>query len=189
MGARAYRYLALYEPDPGCLVEVGSERGEGSTEWLDRYARAHGLRFYTADIDPETYAKARDITPGARLCPGRVLLKRVKSVSIAYLDGFDWMPSKEASQTWALKQRARYRRLGVEQTNEASEREHLCEAELVAAKATKRCAVICDDTFWEGRWQGKGAQAVPYLLNEGFEVVDDQHAEPESLGCVVMRRG
>lgn len=190
MGARAYRLLALYEPAPGALVEVGSERDEGSTAYLAPYAKTHGLRFYTADIDPEVYEVARRITDGARLCSGRELLKRLRTISIAYLDGFDWIPRGHESERWITNQARRYRTLGYELTNDTCQREHLEEAHLVAQKAAKRCVVICDDTFQTSEgWSGKGGLAVPYLEIAGFRVVHCEPPEEASLGAVVMRRG
>jgi hypothetical protein len=189
MGARPYRYLALYDPAPGCLVEVGSENGEGSTAWLADYAKRHGLRFYTADVDATVHQRAKEITPGARLCPGTTLLNRVGSVSVAYLDGFDWIPYGKEGQGWVKTMRRDYRDKGLELTRKASESEHLKEAAIVARKATSPCVVIMDDTYWDKGWHGKGAKALPYLEIEGFRVIDHQgHETPGSLGCAVLRR-
>jgi hypothetical protein len=191
VGARAYRYLSLYDPAPGVLVEIGSERGEGSTVWLSRYAKRCGLRFYTADIDPDTHRAARRITPGARLARGRDLLRKLRSpVSVAYLDGFDWIPQGREHVPWIADQRARYHELGYHLTNEDCQHEHLHEAKALAERAADRCAVIADDTWLdENEWTGKGGLAVPYLIGEGFEVVDHAGCQDESLGYVVMRRG
>lgn len=190
MGARAYRYLALYEPAPGCIVEVGSERGEGSTAWLVAYAHRHRLGFYTADVDPDVHRAAERLTKGARLCTGCELLRRVGTVSVAYLDGFDWIPDKQHDEPWIQRQRQRYREVGYEMTNENCQREHLAEARLVARKAAGRCVVICDDTYRTGDgWSGKGGLAVPYLEDAGFRVVADEASAGESLGCAVLTRG
>lgn len=189
MGARAYRYLSLYPPDPGCLVEVGSERGEGSTAFLYRYAKRHGLRFYTADIDPAAFKRAKSITPGARLTTGLKLLRRLRGpISVAYLDGFDWIPEGADNLDWIALQRRRYQRLGVEMNNHNCQREHLAEAEQIARKAARRCRVICDDTHNRGGWSGKGGLAVPFLESEGFTVTDHREPEGVSLGYVVLDR-
>jgi hypothetical protein len=188
MGARAYRYLCLYDPAPGCVVEVGSERGEGSTAWLAAYAKRHGLRFYSADIDSKVHRKAKRITKGARLCSGVEILKRVRTVSIAYLDGFDWSP-EGVEEEWLADQRDRYEDLGYAMTNAKSQTEHLEEAKLVTRKAAARCVVICDDTFvGTVGWDGKGGQAVPHLLSHGFEVVQVEEPDTHSLGAVVLVR-
>lgn len=189
MGARAYRHLALYDPAPGCLIEVGSERGEGSTAWLHTYAQRHSLRFYTADIDPSVHQQARTITAGARLMTGAELLRRIRSpISIAYLDGFDWTPKGMEREGWILEQRCRYRELGLEMTNKNSQAEQLAEALLVTERAAASAVVICDDTWHNERWDGKGGLAVPHLLDHGFRVVDSADPDDHSLGYVVLRR-
>jgi hypothetical protein len=189
MGARAYRYLSLYEPDPGCIVEIGSERGEGSTAWLTRYANRHGLGFYTADIDPGAHERAKKITANAYLLPGVTMLAALADpISIAYMDGFDWIPDHAQHEPWIQDQRALYRQLGRDLTNEACQAEHLAEATLISERAAKRCVVICDDTWFDGQWTGKSGLAVPYLEEHGFAVVDCMGCAPDSLGYAVLKR-
>ena len=31
--------------------------------------------------------------------------------------------------------------------------------------------ILVDDTLWEGKWVGKGALAIPYLLSLGWKVL------------------
>lgn len=189
MGARAYRYLSLYEPAPGCLIEIGSERGEGSTEFLAAYAELHSLRFYTTDIDPDAYEAAKRLTDGASLGSGEDMLIHLDGpISVAYMDGFDWIPRHHESEPWIADQRARYTQLGFELNNEICQQTHLREAQLIAKRATNRCVVIVDDTWTEANWTGKGGLAVPYLLDHGFTVVIDDQPEGNSLGYVVLRR-
>lgn len=189
MGARPYTWLDDYTPDPGCLIEIGSERGEGSTAFLADYAQQHGLRFLTADIDPASHAAAAKITTGARLMSGRDLLKRLRSkVSVAYMDGFDWIPEGLEREDWIQEQRDRYRQLGYELENRNSRNEHLAEAQLIARRATERCVVICDDTWRNGDWHGKGGLAVPYLLTQGFTVAEHDGPRKDSLGYAVLIR-
>jgi len=190
MGARAYRHLSLYDPAPGCLIEIGSERGEGSTAWLHDYAQRHRLRFYTADIDLDTYTIARGITSGARNLTGTEVLRRLRTpVSVAYMDGFDWIPDGQANEQWIGDQRARYATLGHHLDNDRCQQTHLEEARLITGKANERCAVICDDT-WLGPtgWTGKGGLAVPHFVSEGFTVVDHDGCKDHSLGYVVLKR-
>lgn len=190
MGARAYRLLTLYDPDPGCIVEIGSERGEGSTAWLARYADRYGLEFHTADIDPGAYDRALKITANAYLLPGVTMLKALAGpVSIAYMDGFDWIPAHAASEPWIQDQAALYRQLGRDLNNESCQAEHLAEAKLINTLAAPRCVVICDDTWFENDgWTGKSGLAIPYLEGEGFKVVDCMGCAPDSLGYAVLRR-
>lgn len=190
MGAKAYRYLALYDPEPGVVVEVGADRGEGSTQWLYEWAKGHGLDFASADIDPDQKVEGPAGTK-VRNVTGTQLLSRIRrNVSVAYLDGFDWIPDGEEEKNWIREQRSRYESFGVELNNDACQREHLEEAHLVSRKAAKRCVVVLDDTWHDGDWwTGKGGKAVPFLEIEGFEVVVQDEPGDESLGGVVMFRG
>lgn len=192
MGAQAYRLLSLYEPDPGWLVEVGSERGEGSTAWLRDYAERTGLGFTTCDIDPAQHAEAERIAPGHAICGrGRDVIAQTKPISAAYLDGFDFIPPGREGDGFITEQRDRYDELGFTLSNGRCHAEHLAEAKALERRANRRCVVICDDT-WQGPrggWKGKGATAVPYLLRHGFCVIEVVQREKTSLGATVLRRG
>ncbi len=191
MGARAFTLLALYKPDPGYLVEVGSDRGEGSTAWLYDYAQRTGLSFLTADIDPVRVESADKLAPGsARHMEGQDLLRKTEPISVAYLDGFDIIPDGGDDAGFILDQRERYRVLGHPFGNRFSHAAQLAEAEALEPRTTPRCAVICDDTF-EGPngWEGKGAKAVPFLLDKGFRVTDTDMPQDNSLGYTMLRRG
>lgn len=192
MGAQAYRLLSLYEPDPGWLVEVGSERGEGSTAWLRDYAERTGLGFTTCDIDPAQHAEAERIAPGHAICGrGRDVIAQTKPISAAYLDGFDFIPPGCEGDGFITEQRERYADLGFTLSNGRCHAEHLAEAKALERRANRRCVVICDDT-WQGPrggWKGKGATAVPYLLRHGFGVIEVVKPEKTSLGATVLRRG
>lgn len=191
MGAQAYRLLSLYEPDPGWLIEVGSERGEGSTAWLRDYAGRTGLGFTTCDIDPAQYAEAERIAPGHAICGrGRDVIAQSKPVSVAYLDGFDFIPPGYEGDVFIAEQRERYGELGLTLSNGRCHAEHLAEAKALLSRANRRCVAICDDTYQgpRGGWKGKGATAVPYLLQHGFTLIAVEEPVETSLGAAVLRR-
>jgi hypothetical protein len=56
-GAAAYRLLDDFadDLDPGNMIEIGSDRGEGSTRWLAEFAARQGKKFYTVDFSSEGY--------------------------------------------------------------------------------------------------------------------------------------
>ncbi len=60
-GAAAYRLLEEYadDLDPGNMIEIGSDRGEGSTRWLAEYAAKSERNFYTVDFSPEGFHNAQ----------------------------------------------------------------------------------------------------------------------------------
>ncbi len=76
---------------------------------------------------------------------------------------------------------------------EASEAQHQAEAEAALPALAERCLVLIDDTSFhhgdtesrsgEREWEGKGARAVPFLLERGFKV------EWARGGQVLLSRG
>ena len=95
MGARAYKILNCYSIflDKGQnIVEIGSERGEGSTKYFHQICQEKGYNFYTVDIDPKSYKNAYSIVgERAQLNDGKEFLIAFSGkISFAYLDNFDW---------------------------------------------------------------------------------------------------
>jgi hypothetical protein len=105
--------------DSGVWVEIGVNRGEGSTQWFSDKAKTHNSEFHGVDMDPEQIQKAKqnlssktatidtagntvlqygDLPSHINLVTDRgedFLLKfhqqnPDKKVSLAYLDNFDW---------------------------------------------------------------------------------------------------
>jgi hypothetical protein len=46
--------------DSGCWIEVGVDRGEGSTKFLSDLAGARGVDFHGVDMDPDQIARATE---------------------------------------------------------------------------------------------------------------------------------
>ena len=46
--------------DSGCWIEVGVDRGEGSTKFLSVLAGARGVDFHGVDMDPDQIARATE---------------------------------------------------------------------------------------------------------------------------------
>jgi hypothetical protein len=105
--------------DPGAWIEIGVDRGEGSTRWFATHARQRGAKFYGVDIDPQQIAQAsaRMLETGemVMLADGRwapvvgsmpdhvsftvskgedfvseFAEKYKEPISVVYLDNFDW---------------------------------------------------------------------------------------------------
>lgn len=98
MGARAYTLIGAKDFQlrrGSTLLEIGSERGEGSTNWLFNYAQRMGLHFITVDFSRDIYERAREIV-GSRAfhITGEDFLdlgSPPSLVSFAYLDNVDWI--------------------------------------------------------------------------------------------------
>lgn len=105
--------------DNGVWVELGVDRGEGSTQWFSNKAKDRGVDFYGVDMDPEqiqraTHAlssKTATVNPDGSInvvigdLPqhitliaerGETFLEQFqqqqpdKKISLTYLDNFDW---------------------------------------------------------------------------------------------------
>jgi hypothetical protein len=46
----------------------------------------------------------------------------------------------------------------------------LAEFQAAENKLTNKSFVIYDDTVCAGQWQGKGAKAIPYMLDKGWKI-------------------
>ncbi len=59
-GAEAYRLLEeiAEDMDEGGMVEIGSDRGEGSTAWLYSFAKATNREFFSVDFSEEGFNNA-----------------------------------------------------------------------------------------------------------------------------------
>jgi hypothetical protein len=98
MGAQAYGLIEDIPFLPGeCVVELGSERGEGSTYYFVEYCGGRGIPFYTVDPDKnDGYTTASQIARCHAYCmTGEQFLAEVfpsfgLKIKFAYLDNFDW---------------------------------------------------------------------------------------------------
>lgn len=182
MGAALYPLLADHgDVLPGeCVVEIGSERGEGSTAWLADFCHKRAINFYTVDVDPLVHETAVKTVDGYRCCsahlgPGEEFLPGLKEkIRFAYLDAFDCIPAGFEKEPFIDFYTRRYEELGLRaMTNENSARSHLALTRLVVKRAASRCAILIDDTdLTDGGWLGKGRLAAPFLSRKGFLVED-----------------
>ena len=63
-GGAPYRVLEELADDldaGGSFVEIGSDRGEGSTAWLSGFASRTGRDFFSVDFAPEGHENARRV--------------------------------------------------------------------------------------------------------------------------------
>lgn len=174
------RLLPSLTADRGAyVVEVGSTReklpGQGSTVVLAELCSRLGLRFVTVDMDPQNTEQARrDLLafPEARAVNARgeeFLASFVEPIVAAYLDAFDIDHGHHST-----KRIERYRQLlATEITNEACAQMHLECARALLTRVVEGGVVAVDDTWSEegGAYGGKGATAVPYLLDEGWQII------------------
>ena len=111
-GAAGYKLLAemLGELDAGDFVEIGSDRGEGSTAALAQMAGATGRGFYSVDFSPIGFDRARRACGAcAHQGLGEDFLRHTfrevsqhKFIAFAYLDNYDWVWAGEHPESYSL---------------------------------------------------------------------------------------
>jgi hypothetical protein len=181
MGDRPYVKIEEYkELLKGDVVEIGSERGEGSTLFLSNFAKANNLNFYSVDFESKAHQKAKNIIEGnAFQMIGEDFLDRYEKskdkIACAYLDNFDFEFDCLVGSRLIEQQKKSYSGYGIELSNENSKKAHLVQTKKVVKHAAETCIIIFDDTFKRGEigdYDGKGGAAVPYLLDVGWYILD-----------------
>lgn len=162
-------------------IEIGSTReelpGQGSTVSLAKKCDELGMHFITVDMDPENTDSA--IQSLAQInkdfeavnSKGEDYLARYRGrLDFLYLDAFDVNHKNHAA-----RRRERYKEiLGSDINDEACHEMHLkCAIEAVRVMDVGG-EIVFDDAWRKADgWGGKGATAMPYLLDGGFSVTQE----------------
>ena len=163
--------------DMGAWVELGVDRGEGSTRWFSDLARSRATKFYGVDMDSDQIARARINLSASQTMhidsdgsmmieagdlPGHINLVIDKGetflqhmpvgekISLLYLDNFDWdywLGGQEEPFVANVKQRYRDT-INTEMTNSNSQLTHLLQAIYAERRMTANSVIICDDTWY-----------------------------------------
>ena len=203
--------------DPGAWIEIGVDRGEGSTKFFADMAKTKATKFYGVDADENQIARARVVLSAQgqavlgsdgqfRLMEGPLpdhielvhafgehFLQNLtpQPVSMVYLDNFDWdywVGGQEEAFVPAQKQHYRDY-MGTEMTNINSQKAHLAQAMLLMPMMSANSIIVCDDTWYhpnEGVFIGKCSAVIPYLMLNGYELLDSQGYRQNS-GAILGR--
>jgi hypothetical protein len=180
-----------------CVVEIGSERGEGSTAYFRDWVSVHGVDFHTVDVTDDAlqhftkhYGGAGDIKfhiteTGHAWCRD-VLPTLGKQISVLYLDNFDWIDPVNLQYQWLHDQIAAYAARGVVMNNENSQEEHRLQTLYCLPYMAPRSIIIIDDSWPDTTsptgWGGKCGTAIPMMLDAGYQILIDE-------GKMVLYRG
>lgn len=162
------------------VLEIGSDRGEGSTADLYAIASAHNVQVTTVDVDNWSKRNSTNqcigyevYRSGSAWC-AEVLPTLNKKIKILYLDNFDWNWNEAEPSEMIAKQQAEYRLRGVEMNNFNCVQEHLMQTIYCLPYMDNNCLIICDDT-WKcpnlGIYVGKCGPSVHYLVQQGFIIL------------------
>ena len=190
---RVYQHIGNFLPanPPGVFVEIGSERGDGSTLWLDQLAGVYQTKLITVDILPA----ARDqwqqtllntefvVEPG--LPWAQEFAHSWTDIAVLYLDNFDYIWDIENVRPAILQQMGEYATRGVTMTNQECQKQHLAQLLALYSNLAPQAVVAFDDTYcYNDCWIGKCGPAVVYLLARGWQVVHQTH----DCGVILTRQ-
>lgn len=161
------------------VLEIGTTREKWwpqmSTSRLAATCRALDLKMLTVDVDPkgvESVAELRTMYPGVVQAETEFGEKFAADWEGAlppyiYIDAYDFDHPGHSEE-----RQDRYRDLqGSNINDEACWEMHLACARAFAEKCPPGGIVVFDDAFFDGaEWSGKGKTAVPYMLENGFEL-------------------
>lgn len=162
------------------LIEIGTTRenlpGQGSTRKIAQFCKNCGLHFITVDMDPHNTRMAAKmflemgVEFEAITMKGEDYLKDVpKTLDYVFLDAYDFDHGGHSE----LRQSRYQKFLGSPIDEIACHQMHLDCAKQVVGKLALHGVVCFDDTWLvDGKWVAKGTTAMPYLLKNGFKVVD-----------------
>lgn len=190
------RYVDRLDNPGGSFIEIGSSRpgDDQSTQYLANLAKNLGMSFVTCDINKERVAELNSQGISATCLKGEEFIPMyAPKISIAYLDNFDWNWHPMATEDWTLVQIREYReRYNIDMTNLMSQSAHVHQAVLIESRTTEKSIVCIDDTWFDSGWdtyQGKGGAAVPYLIAQGYTVLETTNGKSGEYGIILGRFG
>lgn len=163
------------------IVEIGSDRGEGSTAWFNKIAEQVDVDFYSIDVNDyalNTFKHLEHtkfiVTESGSKWAHEELPKLDKKIKVLYLDNYDWISTMDNIRDNELQQKDEYKSRGVDMSNLDCQREHLYQMIGCLPYMDQESLIICDDTPYNrssGIYFGKNGAVIPYLLNYGYKIV------------------
>ena len=190
-----YKYKDVVKK--GAILEIGSDRNEGSTAHFHSISLELNVPFYSVDCHPESYNRAKAIIGDkAYNSTGEVFCSHIQHIdptllfSYAFLDNFDFLV-KDFKWEHEQEIRMKYAEIGMEMNNENSQLAHYTQTVLLQPYLTSDAIIGFDDTWQTPRktFDGKGGTAVPWLLDKGFKLIEQSPiGENMIMGYVFVQR-
>jgi hypothetical protein len=189
------RYLDSFTSNE-LIVEIGSDRWEGSSAYFAQLAKDNNTKLYTCDLDPECESRLRRHIPVELHNyytfyneDGTHFAERVNdwcthsSIKVLYLDNYDWDWDVNEDSSMIAQQRTWYALKGIEMNNLDCQVQHLHQMLYLMPYMSDRAVVCVDDTYeYNGVFIGKGGAVVPYLLAIGYTILEKED-NGVILGC------
>jgi cephalosporin hydroxylase len=173
----------LHGTFPGeVVVEIGSDRWEGSSAYFADLANTHGMRFISVDIDQQagirvlrTIASDHAVITEIVQDDGTKWSARYQGprIRVLYLDNFDWDWRTDQQQIRIQNQVQWYANQGIVMNNLNCQVAHLSQMMNLMPHMSDQCVICVDDTYeHNGVYLGKGGAVIPYLLSQGFSMLE-----------------
>jgi hypothetical protein len=166
------------------VLEIGSDRFEGSTYYFADLARSHDMAFVTVDLDHQAIQRAQrnipqDLHNNCKFyCAEAVEWTKnttLENIKVLYLDNFDWDWETTQPSTMIQEQQVWYQQYGLTMSNMNSQISHLTQMVNLLPRMADQCVICIDDTYtYNGVYIGKGGSVVPYLLMHGFGILQSR---------------
>jgi predicted O-methyltransferase YrrM len=163
------------------VIEIGTTRenlpGQGSTEKIARFCWDHGLDFITVDMDPRNTQMAQRLFAKENFSFTAITQKGedylrdyTGRMDFVFLDAYDF----DHRQHSEIRQSRYVRLTGHRIEDNACHKMHLDCVESVLQKLAPDGVICIDDTWRDehNRWTAKGTLAIPYLLGNGYTLVE-----------------
>ena len=174
--------LNLNHLENSVIVEIGSSRAkdfkESSTFFFEKLSNKYKTEFFTIDFSDEVIESIPNSFTQVKIKDsGENFLKHFpnyskKKIGVLYLDNFDIIYNEKHKKSLLKRVGDLYSKKNIDLNNENSAKIHLEQLKLSFEYLHPRAHVIIDDTsFRQNKWFGKGALCVPYLLENGFQIL------------------
>lgn len=173
-----YLLYASYNTSTDIIVEIGSDRNEGSTTFFDGYSKDLGIPFYSVDIEDDAKKRLTSLKhTNWEIASGSVWTKEVlptlqKKIKVLYLDNFDWNHNPTVPTDTGFVEL--YAKHGISWTNLNCVAEHLQQMINCLPYMAEQSIIICDDTPYQehsGIYIGKCSAVIPLLVTNGYTIV------------------
>lgn len=162
---------------PGSAVlEIGSDRWEGSTVWLADLATNYDMDFYSVDIDNSAQQRIKHpkitwyISEGVHWCES-VLPSLGRKIGLVYLDNFDYDWRVGDNNPMIQQQKAEYLSRNVVMHNQNCQITHMKQMISILPHTVPGSVAVFDDTYRINEcWVGKCGPVVIWLLAQGWRL-------------------
>jgi hypothetical protein len=174
------RFQDLTLNDDSIVLEIGSERGEGSSLFLSKWATKNNIPFYSVDVlehaknSFELANTSFEVANSGHEWCRDILPTLGKKIKVLYLDNFDWTDPNNLVYPWLHELLQAYADRGVTMNNENSQEEHRLQSLYCIPYMDEQSVVLFDDTWashaTESGYDGKSGTAIPIFIDAGFQV-------------------